>query len=83
MKTNESCEAEFVTDSKEVLIRRESRHRSRDEKAWMTGRLVEVVTKPKDRRLEDPHPGIRARGVHRSSIIFNRQLHHPQKTSRL
>jgi hypothetical protein len=47
MKGHESCEAEFATYGKEVLIRRESRHRSRDERAWMTRRLVEVVTKPK------------------------------------
>lgn len=54
MKTHESCEAEFATYGKEVLIRRESRHRSRDERAWMTRRLVEVVTKPKTVDLETP-----------------------------
>jgi hypothetical protein len=47
MTTYKSCEAEFAAYGKESLIRRETRHRPRDQRLWMTHRMVELVTKPK------------------------------------
>jgi hypothetical protein len=47
MTTHRSCEAEFALYGKETLIRRETRHISRDQRLWMTHRMVELVTKPR------------------------------------
>ncbi len=51
MTTHRSCEAEFALYGKETLIRRETRHIARDQRLWMTHRMVELVTKP---RTVDP-----------------------------
>lgn len=47
MITHKSFEAEFAAYGKETLIRRETRHRPRDQRLWMTYQMVELVTKLK------------------------------------
>jgi hypothetical protein len=51
MTSHRSSEAEFAAYGKEMLIRRETRHTpkyqpSEQRRAWMTHRMVELVTKP-------------------------------------
>ena len=54
MTTHRSCEAEFALYGKETLIKRETRHISRDQRVWVTHRMVELVTKPKTVDLRAP-----------------------------